>query len=79
MSHIFTDLLRIQLRAVKPIMRPGKLNASRTLQDKLGELMHKVHSAKTEMLRQDFDRFEGCWALPKKEAKHYCPKRRVNT
>ena len=69
MGHILTDLLRIQLRAVKPIMRPGKLNASRTLQDKLGELMHKAHSAKTDMLRQDFDRFEACWVLPKKEAK----------
>ena len=69
MAHILTDLLRIQLRAVKPIMRPGKLNASRTLQDKLGELMHKAHSAKTEMLRQDFVRFEACWVLPKKEAK----------
>nr|MDD6335477.1 alpha/beta hydrolase [bacterium] len=64
MPHLMTTLMRTQLHAVKSMMKPEKLQSTRALQDKLGELMARVHSSRITLFPIALDGFQGCWALP---------------
>lgn len=62
---LVTKLLRLQLELLKPFVSGCSMEVNRRGQDKLGELMARLHHDKVDCRRHDFDRFEGLWVLPR--------------
>lgn len=64
---ISTKLLRMQLSIFKPFVNGCTIEAARTTQDKLGELMAHTHRNKVLYSPQIFHHFVGEWVVPKSQ------------
>lgn len=62
-----TRLLRFQLELFKPFVEGCSLETTRKGQDKLGELMARIHRGDVEYVPREFSAFSGLWVLPKKQ------------
>ncbi|MGI6005441.1 MAG: alpha/beta hydrolase [Christensenellales bacterium] len=65
MPSLISNVLRSQLRIIRPLLGKGGIIASRNIQEKLGELGAKVNAGSIDYEPEPFALFEAAWAKPK--------------